>query len=66
MDRAVANVQRFTGIPLADAVRLATRNPARMLGLQTGAVAPGSDADFVLFNNTGAFSGCIVRGTRVT
>ncbi len=66
MDRAVSNVQRFTGIALADAVRLASRNPARMLGLSTETVLRGGDANFTLFDNTGAFAGCIVRGTRVS
>ncbi|HKD75985.1 MAG TPA: N-acetylglucosamine-6-phosphate deacetylase, partial [Ktedonobacterales bacterium] len=32
MDRAVANLQQFTGASLADATRLASHNPAAMLG----------------------------------
>jgi N-acetylglucosamine-6-phosphate deacetylase len=34
LNRAIANMQSFTGAPLCDAARLASINPARMLGLQ--------------------------------
>jgi len=47
MDRAVANLRRFTGASLATAVRLASRNPARMLGLDNlTEVAVGRPANF--------------------
>lgn len=58
MDRAVANVQTFTGIDLAAAVRLASRNPAAMLGLP----AASDWADFNLFNDAGQRTGTILRG----
>ncbi len=35
MDRAVANFCHFTGAPLADATRLASHNPAAMLGVRS-------------------------------
>ena len=58
MDRAVANVQAFTGIDLPAAVRLATRNPAAMLGLP-----PEADfADFTIFDDAGRRTGTILRG----
>ncbi len=57
MDRAVANVQAFTGIDLPGAVRLGSRNPARMLGLDTGGLA-----DFNIFDNAGLLTGTILRG----
>ena len=57
MDRAVANLRRFTGAPLATAVHLASRNPARMLGLnQLGAVAVGRPANFNVFSADGSIS----------
>lgn len=62
MDRAVANMQRFTGVHLATAVRLATRNPSRMLGMAGGEVAVGSEANLNLFDADGHFAGSIVRG----
>ncbi len=61
MDRAVANVQAFTGIDLPAAVRLATRNPATMLGLEAD-LAPGRSADFNVFNPTGQRTHTILRG----
>ena len=49
MDRAIANPIRFTGIPLADAVRMATVNPARAgaFSPETATLAPGAPADLV-------------------
>ena len=58
MDRAVANVQAFTGCSLAAAVRMATRNPEAMTGLSTG----NTSADFNVFNEAGTMTGTILRG----
>jgi N-acetylglucosamine-6-phosphate deacetylase len=50
MDRAVQNLHRFTAAPLATAVRLASHNPATMLGLpHLTTLAPGTPANFNLF-----------------
>jgi N-acetylglucosamine-6-phosphate deacetylase len=50
MDRVVANLQRFTGATLATAVHLASRNPARMLGLNHLAeIAVGRPANFNVY-----------------
>ncbi|HEX9201689.1 MAG TPA: N-acetylglucosamine-6-phosphate deacetylase [Acidobacteriaceae bacterium] len=66
MDRAVANVQRFTGSSLAAAVRLASRNPARMLGLDhVGEIAVGQPANFNVFSAEGALQQTILRGRPV-
>jgi N-acetylglucosamine-6-phosphate deacetylase len=63
MDRAVANLQRFTGAPLATAVRLASRNPARMLGLDSlTEIAVGQPANFNVFSSTGDLLRTILRG----
>jgi N-acetylglucosamine-6-phosphate deacetylase len=66
MDRAVLNLQRFTGQPLQVAVGLASRNPARMLGLDD-LVAPrvGRPANFNVFNDAGERIGGIYRGHRI-
>ena len=54
LDRAVTNLHRFTGAPLAIAARLASRNPAAMLGIQTfSEVAVGSPANLNVFNAAG-------------
>jgi N-acetylglucosamine-6-phosphate deacetylase len=67
MDRAIANLQRFTGAPLATAVRLASRNPARMLGLDAlSAIAVGQPANFNVFSSTGDLHQTIVRGCVVS
>ena len=46
MDEALRNVLRATGRPLAEVVAMASRSPARLLGLsRKGVLAPGMDAD---------------------
>jgi len=66
MDRAVANLQRFTGSSLQVAVRLASHNPAKMLGLEhLGSLEPGQPANFNLFNQAGERTGSIFRGRRL-
>ena len=49
MDRLVRNMVRLAGIPLWDAVTMATATPARLIGLadRKGSLAPGFDADIV-------------------
>jgi N-acetylglucosamine-6-phosphate deacetylase len=51
MDRAIGNVMRLAGVPLGDAVRMATTNAARAGGVpnRTAGLAPGERADLVLF-----------------
>ena len=66
MDRAVANLQRFTGAPLATAVHLASRNPARMLGLEKlGRITVGQPAHFNLFSSDGTFQHTILHGRGI-
>ena len=66
MDRAVANLQAFTGATLATATRLASRNPARMLGLdQLCNLAPGSPANFNVFSADGTLQQTILHGRAV-
>jgi N-acetylglucosamine-6-phosphate deacetylase len=47
----VGNAVRFAGISLADALRLATVNPARVFGVDAtyGTLAAGRSADLLLF-----------------
>jgi len=66
MDRAVANLQRFSGATLATAVRVASRNPARMLGLDDlGEVAVGRPANFNVYSAAGELRQTILRGQVV-
>ena len=64
MDRAVANVQQFTGASLETAVRLASTNPAQMLGAES-TLAPGQPANFNLFDAEGQLQATILDGARV-
>jgi N-acetylglucosamine-6-phosphate deacetylase len=49
--RGVENMVRFTGCSLADAIHMATRNPARLMGFRDrGTITPGKRADLVLFS----------------
>jgi N-acetylglucosamine-6-phosphate deacetylase len=47
---AVSNMMRFTGCSLADAIQMASTNPARLIGLNNrGEIRPGLRADLILF-----------------
>jgi len=66
MDRAVrACVEN--GIPLPDALQMATATPAALLGIGevTGRIAPGADADLVVLDETLAAVGTMVGGEWV-
>jgi N-acetylglucosamine-6-phosphate deacetylase len=66
MDQAVQNLQRFTGSSLAVAVRLASRNPAAMLGLpQLAIVEAGQPANFNIFDEVGVRTGSYFHGRLV-
>jgi N-acetylglucosamine-6-phosphate deacetylase len=64
MDRAVRNVMKFGGISFQDAIRLATLNPARVLGIQNrkGVLQVGADADIAVFSPDGEVRQTIVGG----
>jgi N-acetylglucosamine-6-phosphate deacetylase len=63
MDRAVRNVTRFSGWSLRDAVRAATLNPARAVGLaQLGQLVPGAEANLVVLSPGGEIRKTMVRG----
>ena len=61
LDRAVENLQQMTGAGLPVASRLASINPARMLGLPETLV-PGAAADFNIYDIQGRRLGTILRG----
>jgi N-acetylglucosamine-6-phosphate deacetylase len=46
----VANVMRFAGVSLGEAIRMATVNPARLLSMEPRRLAPGEPADLVFFD----------------
>lgn len=66
MDRAVTNLQRMTGAPLAIAARLASGNPAALLGLDSlVTLEPGSPATFNLYNSEGRRTALYLHGQPI-
>jgi N-acetylglucosamine-6-phosphate deacetylase len=66
LDRAVANLQRFTGASLATAVRCASANPATLLGLEARfAPTPGNPANFNRYSPTGQLTATILLGHEI-
>lgn len=53
MDAAIRTVHHLAGAPLADTLKMATLNPARVVGIdkECGALAVGKDADIVLLTD---------------
>ena len=67
LDRAVRNMASATGLSIPEALLMATRSPARVLGLadRKGALKEGADADLILLDDEMNVSltmvgGCIV------
>ncbi len=52
LNEGVRRFMRFTGAPVHEAVRMASLNPANLLGLgrDTGSLEPGKSADLVIFS----------------
>ncbi len=66
MDRAVANLQQFTGASIADATRLASHNPAAMLGRpELTRLAPGSPANLNRFDAGGRLIATYIQGELI-
>jgi N-acetylglucosamine-6-phosphate deacetylase len=63
LDRALRNIVTL-GIPLADAVRMLTTNPAKLLGIEfkKGALRTGADADIVLLDQNLQITNVWTRG----
>jgi N-acetylglucosamine-6-phosphate deacetylase len=63
-DRAVRNMVSMAGVTLQDAVRMASYNPARLLGLERrkGWLGEGADADLVVLEPNGSVAGVMAQG----
>jgi N-acetylglucosamine-6-phosphate deacetylase len=67
LDFAIRHAVSY-GVPLSDAVRMATILPARRLGLagKKGVIAPGADADIVALTPDLRVAAVMTRGTGLT
>lgn len=67
MERAVSNLCAMTHAPLASAVRMASYNPAAMLGCeQMYSLASGAEASFNVYDEQGERRALILRGSRIS
>jgi N-acetylglucosamine-6-phosphate deacetylase len=64
LDRAVRNMMSFAKVSFQDSIRMATLNPARVLGIahRKGLLQPGADADIAVFSPAGEVLHTIVGG----
>ena len=64
MDRAVRNVMAYANLSFQDSIRMATLNPARVLGIhrRKGVLQVGADADIAAFSPAGEVLRTIVSG----
>jgi N-acetylglucosamine-6-phosphate deacetylase len=67
MNEAIQNMLKHTGIGLADAVRMATYNPAKAINISNikGEIKVGMDADVVVFNGNININLAIIGGEIV-
>jgi N-acetylglucosamine-6-phosphate deacetylase len=66
LEKAIANAHRAAGIPLEEAVHMATAVPARMWGLgDRGAIAPGRRADLTLLDDDFNCRSTMIEGAWV-
>ncbi len=65
LDRAVRNMMSFAKVSFQDSIRMATQNPARVLGIEhrKGLLQPGADADVAVFSSAGEVLHTVVGGT---
>ena len=66
-DRLVRTMVQIAGCSVVDAVKMMTVNPARFMGLtaRKGTIAPGKDADIVIFDDDIRVSHVLVAGRRI-
>ena len=65
-DRLVRNMVNMAEVPLTDAIKMASETPAKILGIKTkGVLAPGYDADVVIFDEGINVQRTIVGGNTV-
>jgi N-acetylglucosamine-6-phosphate deacetylase len=68
LNTALRNVVNFLGVPLSDALKMTSANPARVIGFghSKGALEEGKDADIVILDEDLNVRNTIVRGRIIT
>ncbi|EIN06566.1 Metallo-dependent hydrolase [Punctularia strigosozonata HHB-11173 SS5] len=66
LDVCVRNFSKFTGCSLGEALKCATYNPAKCLGIENkkGTLRPGADADFAVMDRFGNVLSTWVKGKQ--
>lgn len=64
LNTLVRNMYKTVGVPLADAVRMATLTPAEVIRVSgsKGKICPGYDADLVIFDENIDIKLCMIKG----
>lgn len=67
MDRLIKTAVQKAGIPLEDVARMASETPARIMGVydRKGSLAPGKDADIMMFDKDLNLTGVVQMGREV-
>jgi N-acetylglucosamine-6-phosphate deacetylase len=67
MNHTIRTLTQQAGIPLTEAVRMASESPAAILGInhRKGSLAKGKDADIILFDSEINVSTTLVEGRVV-
>ena len=64
-DRLVRVMTKDAGVPLSDAVKMITKNPADLLGLNTGSLQRGKYADIAIFDSDINVKRVFARGNEI-
>ena len=66
MDRLIKTAVDIAEIPLADAIRMASETPARIMGVydRKGSIQRGKDADFIVLDHDNYLRGVIAMGEQ--
>lgn len=67
MDRALRNVMKFANLDLGQALRTATVNPAKVVGIsqQRGTITAGAEADLTVLNSQHEIIRTIIHGAGI-
>lgn len=64
-DTLIRVMTKEVGLAMTDAVKMLTKNPAKLLGIKKGILAEGMDADIVVFDDDVRVQDVFVGGMRI-